>query len=197
MRAKKTLFVRACSNTFPISSASLLVDKNRSVIFPLVDRFARTSSEASRIRAVVANSRQIKHPRLVRYLYILASLDLGAHFVLSQIGILKVKLAGNESDDFLTVLGCFKNGLSFIRVAVPRLRAEFVQQSHIPAQRIKSPGLGLDIVPPHVFLPFAGGPSIFAGHRAGLAGDTLVRIKDPSHLLVGTTLRIKVIHLTI
>src|ERR1043166_8454984 len=49
--------------------------------------------------------------------------------------------------------------------------------------RISAIRLGLNIVPPHVFLAFGKGPRGLAGHRAALATDAAVKVENKGKLL--------------
>src|SRR5918992_1595079 len=48
----------------------------------------------------------------------------------------------------------------------------------LPVLGIADPGLGLDVVEPHVLHPDAVGPDVLAGHRTGMAADALVQVHD-------------------
>jgi hypothetical protein len=62
--------------------------------------------------------------------------------------------------------------------------------------RIAAVRFGLDVVPPHRFLPFGEGPGGLAGHRAALAADAAVEVEDEGELLVGIGRLVRVIHFT-
>src|SRR3546814_11885158 len=46
----------------------------------------------------------------------------------------------------------------------------------LPVLGIADTGLALDVVPPVVLGPFAGGPDLLAGDRTGVAADALVEV---------------------
>ena len=52
----------------------------------------------------------------------------------------------------------------------------------LPLFGIADTGLGLDIVEPGVLHTFATGPDIFAGHRTGVATNTLIKIENHAYL---------------
>ena len=52
----------------------------------------------------------------------------------------------------------------------------------LPLFGIADTGLSLDIVEPGVLHTFATGPDIFAGHRTGVATDTLIKVENHAYL---------------
>ena len=63
--AVKALLVGACFEAFAVTAAAFLIDEDDAVFGPLVDRVARAGRQAGRVRAVIADARQIKEPGLV------------------------------------------------------------------------------------------------------------------------------------
>jgi hypothetical protein len=64
---------------------------------------------------------------------------------------------------------------------------------YIPGLGIATEGLGFHIVPPHILLTLRKSPSGFAGHGAGLAGNTTVGIENKGKLPAGVSLLIGII----
>ena len=55
------LLVRTAGDTHPPSAAFVLVDKDDAVLFALIDRTGGTGGDATRVKAVLAEPRQIHH----------------------------------------------------------------------------------------------------------------------------------------
>jgi len=68
----------------------------------------------------------------------------------------------------------------------PALAVEFPAAAPVlvvlPALGVAQPGLGLDIVEPHVLRPRPVGPHLLAGHAAGVAADALVQVHHHADL---------------